>query len=60
MLVSKDEPIQSPDKGEEEDHEEEDLEKFDRLFTFSVEQTKEEEESAVANKGFSVRTQEIN
>jgi hypothetical protein len=53
-LVSKDEPVHSQDKGEDEDEEEEDLEKYDRLFTFSVEQTKEEEENAVSNKGFSV------
>jgi hypothetical protein len=57
-LVSKDEPAQSVNNGDDDDdddeEEEDSLAKYERLHTFSVKQTKEEEESAVATRGFSV------
>jgi hypothetical protein len=39
---------------EDDNEEKEPLKVYDRLFTFSVKQTNEEEETAVAKKGFSV------
>jgi hypothetical protein len=50
-LVWKDEPEYVAD---DENEESESFEAYDRLFTFSVQQTNEEQESAIAKQGFSV------
>jgi len=49
-LVWKDDQLNQSD----DDEEPESFEAYDRLFTFSVEQTTEEQETAVAKKGFTV------
>jgi hypothetical protein len=49
--VWKDNQVNQSDDEEEP----ESLEAYDRLFTFSVEQTNEEKETAVAKEGFTVR-----
>jgi hypothetical protein len=50
-LVWKDDQVNQP----EDEEEPESFEAYDRLFTFSVEQTNEEKETAVAKEGFTVR-----
>jgi hypothetical protein len=50
-LVWKDEPEYV---ANDENEENESFEAYDRLFTFSVQQTNEEQESAIAKPGFSV------
>jgi hypothetical protein len=55
-LVWKDDPKYVVEDDAEE---KESLKVYDRLFTFSVKQTNEEEETATAKEGFSVNAQEL-